>query len=302
MKSKRDYHPVNVWGNLEDMLIEVTNRCNHSCVFCYNSKMNPILGSINVDFAKRILKEAFEMGVRSVGFYTTGEMFLCKDIAIHIANAKKLGFNYIYSDTNGVLANRKNLESIITAGIDSIKFSINAGTKETYKVVHGSDDFERVMENLKICYELKKELNPQLKVFISYVVIKQNEQEIETLRGITKPYVDDFWCFSFWPHHQLRYNCDMNSLTPSIGVREFPMPCQNLKRVIVTFDGYLTACCLDFNHDLLLADLKTTSLRDAWNSKNANMLRQLHIDNKLEGTLCNTCAKMKYEPYSPLKI
>ena len=36
----------------------------------------------------------------------------------------------------------------IDAGLDSIKFSINAGSRATYALIHGKDDFERVSEHL----------------------------------------------------------------------------------------------------------------------------------------------------------
>jgi MoaA/NifB/PqqE/SkfB family radical SAM enzyme len=261
------------------------------------------LGDINVSLAKRIMQEAYEMGVCEVGFYTTGEMFLCRDIVTHISNSKKIGFKYIYSDTNGALASQEKLEAVIKAGIDSIKFSINAGTSTTYKKVHGRDDFEKVIENLKICYDLKQKLNRNLKIMVSYVLINLNEKEVEMLKKQVNKYIDQFYVFSFWNHHPLRYNCDMSSLNPSVmGLRDFPMPCNNLKRVIVNKEGFLTACCLDFNNDLILADLNKTSLMDAWNSENALSLRRAHRENKLEGTLCNTCAKGKFQSYEPLKL
>jgi molybdenum cofactor biosynthesis enzyme MoaA len=139
-------------------------------------------GEIDVDFLKRILQEAYGMGLRRVGLYTIGEMFLCKKLVTHIENAKQIGYEYIYSDTNGLLATRENLMGVIMAGLNSIKFSINAGTRETYKLVHGHDTFDKVIENLKICYKLKQEVNQKLRIMVSYVVTKQNENEIDKLK------------------------------------------------------------------------------------------------------------------------
>jgi molybdenum cofactor biosynthesis enzyme MoaA len=111
-------------------------------------------GEIDIEFLKRVLQEAYDMGLRRVGLYSTGEMFLCKEVASHIRNAKQIGYEYIYSDTNGLLATKENLKKVIDAGIHSIKFSINAGTRETYRLIHGHDAFDQVLENLKICYKL----------------------------------------------------------------------------------------------------------------------------------------------------
>ena len=40
------------------------------------------------------------------------------------------------------------MEKAINNGLDSIKFSIHGGTSETYKKIHGKNDFERVIKNL----------------------------------------------------------------------------------------------------------------------------------------------------------
>ena len=68
----------------KNMLLEVTNICNHSCVFCANSKSSRKKGYIDEEFAKRILREAYKLGTREVGFYSTGEPLLNKNLEIYI--------------------------------------------------------------------------------------------------------------------------------------------------------------------------------------------------------------------------
>ena len=285
-----------------DMLVEITNRCNYQCNFCSHSQMNHHFGDIDPVFLKRILHEAYGMGVRQIGLYTIGEMFLCRDIVSHIKNAKEIGYEYIYADTNGALADRKNLEAVITAGLDSIKFSINAGKRETYEKIHGQDKFETVIENLHICHELKQNLNRKLKIMVSFVVTKENEDEIELLRSIIEPYINEYMVHPI----SVRHNSDndiRNTLEPKMGKHIQEIPCfMVFSRLHITFDGYLTACCQDFNYDLLLADLKKTSLKEAWVSKNAVGLRLAHMNRNLEGLLCNNCIKPEYQKYTSLKV
>ena len=285
-----------------DMLVEVTNRCNYQCNFCTYSRMTHHFGDIDPIFLKRVLYEAFDIGVRKVGLYTIGEMFLCKDIAIHIKNAKDVGYEYIYADTNGALAGRKNLEAVIIAGLDSIKFSINAGKRETYKKIHGQDKFRTVLENLQACYELKQDLNPELKIMVSFVVTKENEDEIELLRGMVEPYINQYMVHPISVRHNSE-NDMRNTLEPKMGKHIQKIPCfMVFTRLHITFDGYLTACCQDFNYDLLLADLKKMPLKEAWISKNAIELRQMHINKTVEGLLCNNCIKTTYQKYRALKL
>jgi len=287
----------------QTILIEVTNRCNYACSFCSHSCMTRKKSEIEVDLLKRILHEAYNIGVRRVGLYRTGEMFLCKNISAHIANAKSIGYEYIYADTNGALANHKNLEECIAAGLDSIKFSINAGTRETYKLIHGQDKFDTVISNLKLCYRLKKKLNKKMKLLVSYVVTRQNENEIEVLRNIISEYIDDFMVHPFLASFLSRYNIDCGDLIPlSIESEKIKLPCRFAFDMInITREGYLTACCVDFNNDLLLVDLNKTSLEEAWTSKNAVSFRKAHIDKTLNGLLCNNCVA-PYMPYQALSL
>jgi molybdenum cofactor biosynthesis enzyme MoaA len=262
-------------------------------------------GEIDVGLLKRILQEAYDMGLRKVGLYTIGEMFLCKELVAHIKNAKQIGYEYIYSDTNGLLATRENLKGIIEAGLHSIKFSINAGTRETYKLVHGCDAFDKVIENLKTCHKLKQELNQKLRIMVSYVVTKQNENEIEQLKEIVKPYItDDVMVHTIVPALMCRYNINTTHLIPeTMEYSKVGSPCTMvLNRIHITYDGYLTACCQDFNYDLLLADLKETSLKDAWYGEKAMALRDAHIKHNLKGILCNNCYQECFQEYDALKI
>ena len=81
---------------------------------------------------------------------------MTKNLQDYIFEAKKLGIKRVYITTNGALANIDKVIKCIEAGLDSIKFSINAGTKESYKLIHGQDDFEKVFNNLNAIFDYKK--------------------------------------------------------------------------------------------------------------------------------------------------
>ena len=290
----------------EDMLVEVTNRCNHACIFCAHRVMNNKKGEINPILLKRVLQEAYDMGVRRVGLYTTGEMFLCKHVEKHIQNAKKIGYEYIYADTNGALATKEKMRAVLTAGLDSIKFSINAGSRETYKYIHGKDDFNVAIANLKDCYSLKEELNSSFKLMISFIITSVTEGEIEEFQRLVTPYCDEVRFHpvrSFFqqsddnisflaPHGNFSQNAHTNC--------ERELCSMVFNRIHMTYNGFLTACCVDFNHDLIVGDLNETSLKEAWHSKTALDLRKRHLENDLAGTMCYGCMREKYHPYQPL--
>jgi len=282
------------------MLIELTTRCNNACIFCKHKEMKSPIGDMPLDFGRKILQDAYNMGVRVVGMHTIGEIFLCKDFAKHIANAKQIGFDYIYATSNGILATEENLESAIKAGLDSIKFSIDAGTNKTHNLIHYGDrgqlgSLDRVLSNLKICFELKEKLNKKMKIFVGYILTKQNEQELEILRKLVEPYVTEQIMVSPVLVHghgstSQEYRNPCFEMIPTGYRLQKMVPCSMVfDRIHVTHDGYLTACCQDFDRELLIANLNEISLEEAWVSERAIKIREKHINKNVEGLICNDC-------------
>jgi molybdenum cofactor biosynthesis enzyme MoaA len=82
------------------------------------------IGKIEPEFVKNILRQAYELRTREVGFYATGEPFLVKELPEFIALAKSTGYGYVYLTPNGAVATPERIRAVIDAGLDSIKFSI----------------------------------------------------------------------------------------------------------------------------------------------------------------------------------
>jgi wyosine [tRNA(Phe)-imidazoG37] synthetase (radical SAM superfamily) len=282
-----------------NMLVELTNACNHRCVFCGNSKKTRKTGHINEDLLAKILTEAFALGTREVGFYTTGEPFLSPNLAKYVALVKKIGFEYVYLDTNGALATPERAVPVIEAGLDSIKFSINAGTPETYKATHGFDDFNKVISNLEFISNYRNQHGKPAKIYASFVVTPQNQNERERLKEIVGPLVDDI-NFSEVENQGGTMVAESQSMATAKSPSNKKTMCYMLfNRFHITWEGYLTACCIDFNNNLLVADLNKTSLKEAWHGETFVNLRKRHMDNNLTGILCYNCLNNKNGSYSP---
>ena len=110
-----------------------------------------------------------------VGFYATGEPFILPDLADYIRNAKDIGYTYVYLTSNGALATPERVREVIDAGLDSIKFSINAPQKKLYKFIHGKDDFDTVLEKQYAALNLYQS--------VSYFVLMDAENTLKNLNG-----------------------------------------------------------------------------------------------------------------------
>lgn len=284
-----------------NMLIELTNRCNHQCMFCANSKMTRKKGVINETFLKRILKEAYHEGVEEVGYYTTGEPFMAKNIEQYVKWAKQIGYKYVYLTTNGALATPERVKPVLDAGLDSIKFSINAGTRETYKMIHGRDDFVQVINNLKFVSEYRKSNNLEYNIFISSIVTKFTEDEKEKLLELVSELVDDVLFVNVCNQGGLMFEINDLLAVENESIYKIVLPCPLLFNSInITYEGYLTACCVDFQNYLVVADLNKTSLKEAWYNDHFKRLREKHLTNSIENTLCYNCVNNANERVEPL--
>ena len=264
------------------LTIECSNICNHRCVFCTNHKMTRKLRYIDEELLYRVLCEAYDLGSREVALMLHGEPFVSKNMADYIKYAKDLGYTYVYLSTNGALATPERLESVFTAGLDSIKFSINAGNRESYLKIHGKDDFLNVIANVKWCHNYRKTQKRLFNLLCSFVVTTETLPEVPLFR---REYSEIFDEIAF-------YKClnrggimpEVNHLIPDIEGPNRTNSCAlAFSSVYITCEGYLSPCSMDANLDLLVGDVNKTSLQDAWYGERMKAFRQKIIDVGEEG-------------------
>lgn len=271
-----------------NLLIEVTNACNHHCVFCANSKMRRRHGFIEPAIAEKVLREAYALGTRDVGFYAMGEPLLDKNLARYVRFAKDTGYAYTYITTNGALMDEARCRELLDAGLDSIKFSMNAGTREGYLKVHGRDDFDLVLKNLKNIADLRAREGVDVKLYVSCVQTSLTAGEADALRSETERYVDEVVFYPVYNQGGMMYEVNnglMISEPPKLKP-PCPLPFNSLT---VTCEGFVTACCVDFEANLVVADLHKTTLAEAWASPLFKKLRQMHLRGDLGKTMCHNC-------------
>ncbi len=274
------------------MLIEITNLCNDACIFCFNKNMVREKGFIAPKLVDKVLKEAYELGMREVGFYTTGEPLLNKNLEDYIYKAKTIGYKYIYITTNGALANIDRMKKLIENGLDSVKFSINAINSDEYKFIHGKSDLEKVILNLKKLHDYKLENNISINIFVSYIKTKYTDKSIKEIKNFFNDICDEVVIMNV--ENQGGLQPEINNLLLSQFDGELntkkKLPCSYpFKSVIVTREGYLTACCLDFQNYLAYADLNKTSLKEAWSNEVIKKLRKEQLELNPSNTICLNC-------------
>ena len=83
-----------------NFLMELSSICNHACIFCAHQKMKRKVSKIDKALGFDILKQAYDLGTREVGFYATGEPFLVPELPEYIRKAKSIGYSYVLHQTD----------------------------------------------------------------------------------------------------------------------------------------------------------------------------------------------------------
>jgi MoaA/NifB/PqqE/SkfB family radical SAM enzyme len=238
-------------------------------------------GVIDPESIENLLTQAYDLGAREVGMYSGAEPLTCKDLDKHIAVASKIGYTYIYITTNGTLADQDRLKKLIDAGLDSIKFSINGGDRETYNKIHGKDDFDKVCANVEFVSKYRESLDRQLYLYVSFIEVEENAASFEAYRKLFEPIVDEIY-------HAIAINQSGQMPDQKTEKQEgiCPIP---FNQVNFSREGYLRVCCNDYQNYLAVEDLNKMSLKDAWFGDIYKEIRRKHLNGTLEGTLCDNC-------------
>lgn len=148
--------------------------CSHRCTFCAVDYIGYKTRQLGQSMLTDRLEEMGALGIKSVMMAGEGEPLLYKPInqVVHTAVANGIDVSFT---TNGVLLNKLDLH-----GVSWVKVSLNAGTKETYAKVHGTDekDWDRVWKNLKDAVERKGDCM----IGVQMVLLPENTHEAQELQ------------------------------------------------------------------------------------------------------------------------
>jgi len=287
-----------------NMMIELTNACNLKCSMCYHKKMKRKSGFMTKELFTKIIDQAISNGIQNVGLYTVGESLLHPEIFDFIALAKEKGIEYVYLTTSGLLLDKARCRKMIDSELDSIKFSIDAGSKATYEREKSGASWDKLVDNVKTLKAMRDADDSRMRIFGSFVVSDSNYSEIVNYNNIFSELLDESMFYfalnqggqqeEFVNLPELKTVKDKIKERISNGEAQ-RSPCSFLwNRFIITYDGLLTICCVDFEARLIYGDLKKNTLVECWNNPRIQGYRKIHRDRNFKVLpLCADCDTYK---------
>ena len=286
--------------------IELTGRCNYRCGFCalrMRDKQPKKSDDMDLDFFKQITTDMYLSGVREIGVFYLGESLMAPNLTVDAVRFLKqdLGMPYVFLTTNGSLANEAILHRLMAAGLDSLKFSINAADLQQFESVMGVKPklYEDALENLKLAWEIRENCGYPTKLYASSIRYDGDQQERmeELVRRRVRPYVDEWYELPLYSmgavatqrEAELGYRPTAGN-QGRIGGLVRPLPCWSaFTEGHVRSDGVVSLCCFDADGRFQVGSLHDNSWMEIWHNKKFQEVREAHLKEDLSGTVCQEC-------------
>lgn len=129
------------------LYLEVTNRCNLLCTTCPRTYAD-LEPPADMDWDRfRSIVDQLPNLKRAV-LHGVGEPMLVKHLSKMVRYLTERSV-YVLFNTNGTVMTERSGRALIEAGLDELRVSLDAATRETFKAVRGKDYFERILANVR---------------------------------------------------------------------------------------------------------------------------------------------------------
>jgi MoaA/NifB/PqqE/SkfB family radical SAM enzyme len=284
--------------------IEISPRCNYRCGFCA-LRTREVQPKWDMDFElfRRITREMREAGVEEIGVFYLGESFMNPRLLVDCIRYLKaeLAMPYVFLTSNASMSFPEAVEECMKAGLDSLKWSVNAADEKQFEDIMGVSGklFHRALDNIKAAWAVRAAKQYKTGLYASSIKYDGAQQaKMEALlTEHVRPYVDQhYWlplysmgAFATQREAELGYRPTAGN-QGRVGALREPLPCWSaFTEGHVTADGKLSACCFDANAHWTMGDLTQLSFMDAWNSEAFVKLRAAHLKRDVRGTVCEKC-------------
>lgn len=257
---------------------------------------------MDFDLFQRITTEMREAGVEEIGVFYLGESFMAPHLLADCVRwCKKIGFPYVFLTTNASLSEPEHVYEVMRAGLDSLKFSVNAADEKQFSEVMAVAPklFHKALENIKAAREVRDKHGFKCGLYASSIKYDGEQQEkMEALLDEhVRPYVDQHYWLPLYSMGSIATQREAElGYRPTAGnqgrlgaLRE-PLPCWSaFTEGHVRADGGLSLCCFDSDGRFVVGDLTKQSFMDAWNSDEFQRIRTAHLKKDVTGTVCEAC-------------
>jgi len=273
---------------------EMVNRCNLNCIMCYTINHSAPKAALTDEQIGSVLAEGQKNNLPAVIVGLGSEPLLYKKIRSVFDAIREAGVMDVFLNTNGVLLTPSLSEHIVKTGITRVQVSLDAATRETFKVIRGKDELDLIERNLHGLVEARKKAGTELPIIrVSFCVQKENAHERQAFIDKWKDVVDyvDFQAMSDFDYvDEIKESGEVERLKDTERYNNptetfCPLPFNSLH---VWSNGNITPCCVFYGMNLVMGNINEQTLEEVWNGEPIKELRKEITTGNLNPS-CRTC-------------
>ena len=274
--------------------VTAMSRCVNRCIFCLQSveKFSPVVRVQSANNFKKMLSE-ISTRTRKIGLTTFAETLEFKsDVLKRVKIAKEHGLMPSF-ETSNVFWDEFFYTQLLQIGIERILVSINAPTRELYKVVTQRDFFDRIIENTRKLIKLRDEINPNVKIHMHIMMFKEFINDSQQMIDEFKNKVDHIYFQGLCNWGNDKWNNEKYTdfrMTPLKMKRE-RYPCPSIFDTLVLHpDGNYYICGMAYQQHVigkevaLLGNSANITIMEAW--RRLSYYRQKHLRGEWDKLEC----------------
>lgn len=292
--------PYGFYGRLKkefpsQIIVDVNNKCNLSCVHCPQSDKSRFkeVHYLDESLNKKMIDEIQNYGkdiVQHIRYTANGEPLLHPRLFDMIKEAVKNSGAFVSLTTNGNLLNDEKIVKLLNTGVKLIDVSIDAYSRDTYEKIRVNGEFNILNENVKNLIKYNKLNNNKAKIIVSFVEQELNKNEVQLFKNYWETEGVDTVVI-----RRLHTAAGSKNILKLLDDVEERTPCvYPWERIILNCEGFLQYCPNCFTNDTSIIDYRKTSIYEIWQSDFYNKLRKAHLDNNYGNfSFCNQCPDWK---------
>ncbi len=194
----RDSH--NTPGVLNLMFLDLTNRCNLRCRYCFNShKLDLGPADLEIGLLKNALRSPISKNVTN-WFLSGGEPLCYPDLYEALALFQECGHRPKIA-TNGILLRPEVVDQWVSMGVQSVQFSLDSLRPAVFHELNMGS----VENHLTIIENLAYAVRSPLRVVVSSVLTTANKREIQDIMSFCYELgVDSYTLYPYVPASKTR--------------------------------------------------------------------------------------------------
>jgi len=265
---------------------EPTNHCNASCIMCPRDKHTREQGIMDQAAYERSIDEVSALGAQQIVLTGFGEPMLDNQLEEKIRYAKSKGLR-TYVISNGSALTRKRAYLLLQSGLDELRISFYGMREASYGAVMRGLDYDRTVANLMAFLSIRTTLKIPTKVQLSYLILPENEADVEAFRAFWEPRVD---FIEIWRPHNFTSGRDYRDITAKKKTCGRPEngPLQ------IQQNGDVIPCCFDFNNTIVLGNAFGQPVPDILAGDRYRDLRDAHRKGEFHRfPTCDNCDQLQ---------